>query len=275
MPSTDPTDEPTGRSRDELLDRVVRRGRQLRQRRQAGRAIGAVALVAIVAVGASQLAPEEDDQQVTAASTTSTTDDEPPGERSTTTRADAGTSTTTTDPAVTTVPTPTTSGTATSSPTTSTTTAAPTTTTASSCRNSMDEACGPTYWDPPPGPNQPLTVEVSFTPAQPQPGDEVTFQVTVIDPDARIDQECNRRVTYGDGNDPNRCVSSASCAARHGPWTPPEPTPDRYETTFTHTYEGTGDFTAVFAFESRSACYDDPYGSSGERQVTVPIRSSS
>ena len=266
MPSNDPAP-----SRQLLLEGVLRRGRHLRRRRQAGRVAAGVAAVALVAFGVPQLADDTRDQRVVADSPATTERDRTP------TSVERGEDGDATPPPPDTQP-----GDDTASPTTTETAVAPSTTTPPastptttaappSCRNSADVACGPAYWDPPPGPNEPLTVEVVFTPSQPQPGDEVVFRVTATDPDARIDRECNSSVSYGDGRDPSQCVTSASCVARYGPWTPPDRVPDRYETTYTHRYEAVGDFTARFSFQSKSACYDDPYGSRGEAQVIVRV----
>lgn len=269
----------------------MQRGTALRRRRRLVQLAGGAVVLALVAIGVPQLVTAGDDSiEVVADGPGSTTtpnpaeDDSPsPGTRASTTsttdpatdrvtdpgRIDASGDTTATEAAegsggASTTTAPSTTGTA---PPSTTSTSTDTT----GCRNSYEEACGPYYWDPQPGPNQPMTVEVTATPADPRPGEQVTFSVTVADPDARIERECNVFVSYGDEQGEPGCSSSASCITLYGPWTPPDALPDRYETTFSHVYEGGGDFTATFTFESRSACYDDPYGSnaSGEAPVRV------
>lgn len=286
MPSNEPPPHlgPPGprRPEAELLAGVIQRGRRLRQRRQTlQRGTAGTAVVTVLALLAVQLGSGSDEDRRVVAASPTTVDTTP---ATTDTPSEAGTTTTTSAPE------PTTADTATTDETTTTTaealasttpdepvTALTTTTTEPppppNCRNSTDPACGPTYWDPPPGPNQPLTVEVTHSPAQPQPGEEVTFQVTVTDPDARITRDCNFSVNFGDGNTVPTCYFSASCVERHGPHTPPDAVHDRYETTFTHTYQGDGDFNATFEFESSSGvCYDDPYASRGQAQAGVSVR---
>src|SRR5438067_5196899 len=52
------------------------------------------------------------------------------------------------------------------------------------CQNSHDPRCGPFRWNPAPGPDQPMNIEVSASPAAPRVGQHVTFTVTSSDPDA-------------------------------------------------------------------------------------------
>ena len=168
--------------------------------------------------------------------------------------------------------------TTTAEPVTTTTVApAPTTaphgtTTTLVCRNSTNPACGPFRWDPPPGPNSPLTVQVTYSPSSPKAGETVTFHVVVDDPDAKINRVCNYNAVYGDGSVQPGCGSSALCAAVYGPWTPPARVADHYGTDFQHTYATAGTYTASFSFQSTSFCYPDPYGSQGSGSATVTVQ---
>src|SRR5205085_5198363 len=61
-----------------------------------------------------------------------------------------------------------------------------TTTTTTGCRNSTNPACGQFSWSP--GPNSSsLTIGLpEVSPASPQPNQDVTFRITVTDPDHTI-----------------------------------------------------------------------------------------
>ena len=147
-----------------------------------------------------------------------------------------------------------------------------TTTTTLVCRNSIDPACGEFRWDPIP-PNQPLTVQASVLQVGGPTSRTFTFHVVVTDPDAEVD-EC-RGATYGDGKS-EECVRVAIlCAApfppHYGPWTPPDPTPGRFEYDVTHTYAAAGTFQVEFPGSSTSAGCTSFYGSEASRTVTVVV----
>ncbi len=140
------------------------------------------------------------------------------------------------------------------------------------CRNSTNPECGPFTWDPAPDANQPLTVNVTYAPASPRAGEEVTFTVVVEDPDARVMRNLNTRRDYGDGVVDEAPPSPASCGQAFGPWTPPDKMPDRFVTTFRHVYKRAGTYTASYSFESTSGCVGgDPYGSGATGSVTVNV----
>ncbi len=150
----------------------------------------------------------------------------------------------------------------------------PTTAAATPCRNSSEPACGPFYWEPPPEPNLPLTVQVTSSPAEPRAGETVTFHVVAEDPDATIDKEHNQQREWGDGTSDPSSSTHGDCAPLHGPWTPPTRTRSRHEATFEHVYSEPGTYTARFSFQSSSFCVGvDPYGSEGEGTVIVMVRS--
>ena len=162
-----------------------------------------------------------------------------------------------------------------------------TTTTSLVCRNSTDPRCGPFYWDPDPGPNQPLTVTVRYVPEHPHAGEAVTFYVTAHDPDAQwfwgVGEE------FGDDPRGGAAIDGMAVSAddqpdyceaqKFGPWTPP-PRVDSAETLgntpesgVPHTYSAAGTYTARFWFRSDSTrCgLHEPYGSSGEQSVQVVV----
>lgn len=140
------------------------------------------------------------------------------------------------------------------------------------CRNSRDPACGPLRYEPPPV-NQPMTVEVAFSPRNPEPGEEVTFTVRVNDDGPATPMSCMNSQTYGE---PNEAVGlcTASCVApepRHGPWDPPPPEDTSFQETFRHAYAEPGTFTATFAYNVGEDCTFSPYRSQGEASVTVTV----
>lgn len=251
--------------RDQLLARVITRGEVLRRRRRVTKAAAGLAVIAVLfVVAVVPLEREQGQDAIVATSGTTTTpgsgsllDQNPP---TTGQSADSQSE----------VPATTTTSQANVAPTSTTATSGSSST--APCRNSRDQACGPYYWDPAPDGNQPLVVEVAVEPPSPTPGETVTFTVTVEDPDARIQRDCNYKVSYGDGRDPSTCASLPACLPRYGAWTPPERQPDSYRTTFVHVYEAAGDYTARFTFVSSSGtCYEDPYGSSGTGSVAVAV----
>ncbi|MFN2609169.1 MAG: hypothetical protein ABR511_14965 [Acidimicrobiales bacterium] len=150
--------------------------------------------------------------------------------------------------------------------------ASPTTTAPPVCRNSTDPRCGPFRYEPAPAANQPLTVQVvvqfggaPVPPAVPKAGQEVTFTVTVADPDDRVSAECGA-VSYGDGaTEPLPCSPPSPCPQAFGPWDPPAPQADSQTFTFKHTYGSAGTFNSSFTFHTiLDRCPEpDPYGSLG------------
>lgn len=156
------------------------------------------------------------------------------------------------------------------------TTRLPSTTTLG-CRNEQtNPACGEFRWDPAPGPNQPMSVSVTFTPGQPKVGEVVTFRAVAEDPDAKIWEGANRIIDFGDANNPQELSTHGDCFEGYGPWTPPPPRPDRLETTLQHTYSAAGTFNVTFGFQSSGPCPDTGlYASRGQASVTVVVSSSS
>jgi hypothetical protein len=159
---------------------------------------------------------------------------------------------------------------ATTAPTTTTTT------TVAGCRNSAEPACGPFRFDPQPGPDSPMIVQVDVEPAAPVAGQEVVFRLTLTDPDG---VSYNGTVFgFGDGG-----IAGASYppCERFGPWDPPprQPASATEVVLVRHTYHQPGTYAVSFAFEAGPfACVDiatgrgdRPYASSATGTATVVV----
>lgn len=161
--------------------------------------------------------------------------------------------------------------------TTTTTVAAPTTTTTvDPCRNSTDPTCGPFRFDPQPGADNPMTVQVTIEPAAPVAGQPMVFHLTLTDPDGVSYDGTN--FNFGNsgigGSTPEPC-------AKFGPWDPPARDPASATQTLnvTHTYFEAGTYTATFAFDagpfdcvdSVTGRGDRPYASSATGTLTVTV----
>ncbi len=161
-----------------------------------------------------------------------------------------------------------------------TTTTAPGTAPPDRCRNNNgDPSCGEFRWATSPGPNAPLAFTITYSPQKPHPGQEVTFTVRVVDPDASPINSC------GDAYDDQPtfaavgCMHTMECAANYGPWdVPPK---QRGEATFTykHAFVSAGEHTAEFHAESlqgsksagQCAAQPNPYASVGSQTVKVAV----
>jgi hypothetical protein len=162
--------------------------------------------------------------------------------------------------------------------TTTSTTAQPTTTTTTvdPCRNSTDSKCGPFRFDPQPGADRPMTVEVTVEPASPVAGRPMVFHITLTDPDG-VSYD---GTTFNFGNSGIGGSTPETCA-KFGPWDPPAPDPALVTKTtdVTHTYFEAGSYTASFFFDagpfdcvdSVTGRGDRPYASSATGTVTVQV----
>lgn len=147
----------------------------------------------------------------------------------------------------------------------------PTTVPGPVCMNSSNPACGAFFWDPPPAPNQGLTVSVSPSTANPTTTDPVTFTVTVSDPDHRVTDNC-AVANFGDGSFESRVCTHAPCADAHGAWETPPAVAGNATFTFSHVYQQAGSPVARFTFHTDfDAPCPNPYGStaSGETPLMV------
>lgn len=159
-------------------------------------------------------------------------------------------------------------------PTTDSTTAPGAPTTTLPCRNSTDPTCGPFRWDPPPGPNRPVEIEVVRSPNAPHVGEQVTVSVHVGEADSKVG---GVTVSFGDEKAlilPPATAVACDTAAPAGPWTPPVATPDEKVSTFGHIYTRPGTYTIdVYAASADfldTKCPPSPYASQGT--ASFPIR---
>lgn len=153
---------------------------------------------------------------------------------------------------------------------------ATTTTTLDPCRNSADPACGPFRFDPQPGADNPMAVQVATEPASPVAGQPMVFHLTLTDPDGVSYDGTN--FNFGNsgigGSTPEAC-------AKFGPWDPParDPASATQTVNVTHTYFAAGTYTATFFFDagpfdcvdSVTGRGDRPYASSATGTVTVQV----
>jgi hypothetical protein len=150
-------------------------------------------------------------------------------------------------------------------------TTAPTTSTILVCHNSYNPACGAFRWDPAPASGGPAGVSITYSPSKPQPGDWVTFTVTVSDPDTTV-STCGQ-VAFGTGPDYG-CSdqqASGSCPTRYGPWTPPAKTPSSATKTYSPVqYKSSGSYTFTAQYPIGTACYD-PYEGTANGSVTFYV----
>ena len=261
MRPDDDARRPPGRSDDELLRRVHERAAEIRSRRRGGGLAAAVAVVvAVVGVLGLTGIGDDDDRLVRTASGPPTS-----GSQTTTTISSIGA----------TVPGPSTTLAA-GSPTP--TTAPAPSTTVNPCRNSHDPACGPFYFDPPPDPDQPMTVEVIPSVSTVRVGEPMSFHIIRRDADG-----VSAAVPSTEFGDIGAIVDPTVIPCdRFGPWDPPPKnvTPVVVTDDVSHTYILSGVLTATFGFypETVTDCKDsltgrgeNPYASSGEGSAQVTV----
>jgi hypothetical protein len=144
------------------------------------------------------------------------------------------------------------------------------------CRNSTDPACGPFRFDPQPGPDEPMTVQVTAIPALARVGQEVVFRVTLRDPDG----VSRGSSLYDFGNSALGESVQRQCE-KYGPWEPPArpsgPVTEVQE--IRHTYAAPGTYTVTFAYgaepfdcaDAATGRGDRPYASSAKGTATIVV----
>ena len=153
------------------------------------------------------------------------------------------------------------------------------------CHNSDDPACGPFHWVTQPA-DAPLTVNFTYLPLDPMPGQLVTFSVVLDDPDdnqnlqidaAYFGQEAGNSAQAGATG--GLVAAGNSCATPHGAWTAPRPSGHGHlATTMTYMYTSPGNyqvsFTASSGASSNPCAPPDPYASTGTSATeTVTVAS--
>lgn len=167
-------------------------------------------------------------------------------------------------------PAPTTAGPATSTQAV----APPPTTTAGNCRNSIDPACGPPYWDPDPGANQPLTIVVESQHLGGPKNRTLSLKVTLDDPDAGVRENC-RTVKWGDGQieSPKCPAETLGCLVRYGATSPPAKEPGHASFEASHTYMTPGTYEVYISGQSNgTGLCEEPYQSTADTTLTVVIQ---
>jgi hypothetical protein len=124
--------------------------------------------------------------------------------------------------------------------------------------------------------NKPLTVAFTYTPANPNPGQTVTFKIVLDDPDDANGLQLDGTY-FGDGASSGTGASAAvvpasGCQAPHGVWPPPPPGPPGHlELTRTYTYTRSGTypvhFSASSGIDAGPCVLPDPYASLAESAV--------
>jgi hypothetical protein len=198
---TEDLDAPWRDHRDELLERVTRRGKALRVRRQVVlvSVVSAILVMPFAAVAATKT--QTDVPVLRWASRVSSESAAPTSTTTSTIATVSSTTANTTVPGRTVLTQPVLPGTA------------ATTTTVTACRNSVDPACGQFRWDPaPPAVN---AIPIGVLAINGQPGADVAIGID-LDVPALLD------IDYGDGTTETRLVAPEPCPGTPaGPWSWP------------------------------------------------------
>jgi hypothetical protein len=152
----------------------------------------------------------------------------------------------------------------------------PPTTTTTSCALSHNPSCGPMYFDPAPGADQPLRVGLTASPAHPAAGQTVTFHLVLDDADGPIG--CLQRISDGVTTTVNDCGTPAPCD-RYGAWPPPQPAPAHKQQDIPITYTHAGTYTFAVSVQpytpscvdARTHRGDQPYSSAGSGSLTITV----
>lgn len=247
------------RDRAELLSAIAVRGQRLRRRTALVHAAVALALVVAAGTTAAITLGDDPEEAIVADSATSTS-----------VQGQELSSTTSSAPTSTSEPTVVTDSTSTLPPSTGTTVP---TSMAPSCRNSSDPQCGPLRWDPDPGPGS-LSVELSYVPAAPRVGEEVSI-VAHVSSGETTDFGSAGSVEAGDGTTLQEW-STYGCGLdqptpRHGPWTPPPPEPSSRSDEWRHTYSSPGTYEIRVTYIQPYCDGAGPYPAEAIATVTITV----
>jgi hypothetical protein len=160
------------------------------------------------------------------------------------------------------------------------TTRPPDTTPPDPCANSTDPACGPFRWSVA---NQPLTVSVTASSTNVQPGEQFTLTVMAHDGDEQPSDNCYEVATtdadtgYGPQILQVGSCNSAPCfdrAGKYGTWTAP-PRPAGRSTTFQlgpYSLSPSAHYDVIVHVTSGNPyCEGGPYSSSGQDSVLITV----
>ena len=161
------------------------------------------------------------------------------------------------------------------------------TATAAACRNSTAPVCGAFRFDPAIADDDQIHVEVTYRPRDPNPGDEVEFDLRATDPDSKLVY----LGTYRFSSDGPGVVADdfpGECPRAYGPWDAPDDSEGSIRKMLRYTYREPGTYRALFTFYSHSYTDDDhpwpdrppgdedglcvdPLSSSGKITVTIRV----
>ena len=118
-----------------------------------------------------------------------------------------------------------------------------------------------------------MSVELTFSPQHPRPGERVRFSVRVRDDGPASPGSCVNQQSYGESEEAaGHCTTAcAPESLRFGPWDLPAPENTSFQESFRHSYAEAGTYTATFAYNVGEDCNFSPYRSSGEASVTVTV----
>ncbi len=153
-----------------------------------------------------------------------------------------------------------------------------------SCVQSYLASCPPQTWSPMPI-NKALTIRVSYSPQHPLPGQTVTFNVVLDDPDDANHLQLDSAY-YGDAASTAGAGASVGavtagplppgCQTPRGTWPPPPPGPAGHvelQRTYTYTSPGTYQvrFTASSGLNVNPCALPDPYASFAQSTADVVV----
>lgn len=249
--------------RSELLEQIYERGDALRSRRRSRLLGGGVA--AVLVVGGMALAVDRGEEPRRVVTADSGTTSQPPVA---TTTSSPGT-TVVTEPTRTTRPLPVEAPLVEvplveePTPTTIPPETVPPTTPPLVCRNSVDPACGPFYYDWQ-VPNRPLIITITPSNPTPRVGEVVSFTILREDEDGSpisgmdtytFDADALDPVTQEDldtGDFGGVAIHGDGIPPGYGPWDPPPPL--RSEFVMSTTYEGVGERRVVVTSTQTGLC---------------------